>query len=118
MRAGKTLEAEFAPHKIAHHRFFLYFYAKQTEFGALEDHAEERIGVGLCRTQLLCLNRCLTRAFADHSNTKDPTRRLKVAYVSPDLNGTHAGINYNLGEISLTFLYLLRCVLFLLSRAL
>jgi hypothetical protein len=61
VRFGKALEAEFAPHKIAHHRFFLYFYARQAELGALEDHAEERIGVGLCRTQLLCLNRCLTK---------------------------------------------------------
>jgi hypothetical protein len=41
----------------------------------------------------------LNKNIADHSNTKDPTRRLKVAYVSPDLNGTHAGINYNLGEM-------------------
>jgi hypothetical protein len=32
-----------------------------------------------------------------HSNIKDPTRRLKVAYVSPDLDGTHAG----LGEIKM-----------------
>ena len=41
----------------------------------------------------------LNKSIADHSNAKDPTRRLKVAYVSPDLNGTHAGINYNLGEM-------------------
>ncbi len=41
------------------------------------------------------------KSIADHSNTKDPTRRLKVAYVSPDLNGRHAGINYNLGEMLL-----------------
>jgi hypothetical protein len=38
VRFAKALEAECAPHKIAHHRFFLYFYARQAELGALKDH--------------------------------------------------------------------------------
>ena len=46
MRFGKALEAEFAPHKIDHHRFFLYFYARQAELGALEDHAEKELELG------------------------------------------------------------------------
>jgi len=46
VRFGKALEAECAPHKIAHHRFFLYFYARQAELGALEDHAEKELELG------------------------------------------------------------------------
>ncbi len=99
VRVGRTLEAEFAPHKIAHHRFFSLFFARQAALAALEDHAEGRLGSWAVQHTTIMSQLLLNNSIAVHSNTKDPTRRLKVAYVSPDLNGTHAGINYNFGEM-------------------